>query len=560
MLGRLTSILRSLEIRLLLLPAVTIGAMLVVQAALTFHSTRDEVTGFVRGELERSSALIRGATHDGMLLNRLDDVQATIERLTATPDVVAIRVYDKEGDIVLSGAPPERGRRIDQASEICSSCHVNGHVRADAVLNRSGLYEVQGGPAVLRHLSLIENEPACATTGCHAPPAERPVLGVLDVEMSMETLNASLGANNRRLMWITVGLILVGGGTIVVALRRLVHRPVMRLHEGTRRIAAGDLETRIEVAGQHQLARLADAFNHMTADLRQARSEAQHWSSGLEEKVTEKTEALRRAQRQVLHMEKMASLGKLSATVAHELNNPLGGMLTYARLVKRELATQTLDDAARRDVEHYLELIDRECARCGTIVHNLLAFARHSGTEMQPVAVTEIVRRSLDLVRHHIEIRGVRLVVAWPEGDDTIVADGAQVQQALVALLVNAVEAMHEMPESERELTVSVHGDDDEVEIAVADRGVGMAPEVLQQIFEPFYSTKEGGGVGLGLAVVYGIVNRHGGHVDVESEPGKGTTFRLHIPRQPHPAARDAASAPDRNEEAESWPIASRAS
>ncbi len=554
---------RSLELRLLLLPALTIGAALTVQALLSSRSTRESVADFVHGELLRSSALIRSATHDGMLLNRLDDVQATIERLTATPDVVAIRVYDKEGVIALSGAPDERAGRIDPSSDLCLSCHVEGRTREDAVLERSGLYEVPGRPAVLRHLSVIANESSCARSGCHASPADRPVLGVLDVEMSMDTLHASLGAANRHLVLTTIVLILVGGFAVVAALRRLVHRPVKELREGTRRIAAGDLETELDVPGTHELARLAEAFNGMMADLRQARHAVLDWSSRLEEKVAEKTEHLRHAQRQVLHMEKMASLGKLSATVAHELNNPLGGMLTYARLVKRELESPPLDDETRAEVCRYLDLIDRECARCGTIVHNLLTFARHTGTEMQPAEVAEIVARSVALVRHHVEMWGVELVLEGPAGGGTIVADAGQIQQALVALLVNAVEAMRDTPQPERRLTVRVSGDEEHVEIAIADRGIGIAPEVLQRIFEPFFSTKGGDGVGLGLAVVYGIVNRHDGSIAVESEPGRGTTFRLRLPRRPQataPPASDATTSPSGNEEAEPWPITSRAS
>ena len=161
-----------------------------------------------------------------------------------------------------------------------------------------------------------------------------------------------------------------------VVIRRVVQRPVSQLYEGTRRIADGDLDTRIEVRGRHELARLAEAFNRMAGDLRTARRELTEWSQKLEDKVVEKTEELSRAQRQVLHMEKMASLGKLSATVAHELNNPLTGVLTYARLVRRELGDQPIAAEMRDELTQYLSLIEKECNRCGAIVQNLLLFAR----------------------------------------------------------------------------------------------------------------------------------------------------------------------------------------
>jgi two-component system NtrC family sensor kinase len=233
-------------------------------------------------------------------------------------------------------------------------------------------------------------------------------------------------------------------------------------------------------------------------------------------------------------MEKMASLGKLSATVAHELNNPIAGMLTYTRLVQRVLAEQRLDADVRRELDGYLSVLQHECSRCGTIVQNLLLFARRTGAEMTPTDVNEVVERSLMLVRHHLEIAGVRLHRERFEGDPAIIADPGQLQQALVALLVNAVEAIKESGDGDGELTVRVDGDADEVRIHIADSGVGIPPEVLPRIFEPFFSTKDKeSGVGLGLAVVYGIVQRHGGEIDVDSVPGRGATFHLRLPRRP---------------------------
>jgi two-component system NtrC family sensor kinase len=250
--------------------------------------------------------------------------------------------------------------------------------------------------------------------------------------------------------------------------------------------------------------------------------------------VLQKTEEVRRAQGQVLHMEKMASLGKLSATVAHELNNPLSGILTYARLVERELQQQPLEPALRSELGRYLGVIQKECARCGDIVKNLLVFARQRGATMAPCDVNEVVDRALMLVRHHLEISGVQVRQRPLLGDPRIVADAGQLQQCLLALFVNAVEAMQEQGHEGGELSVVLSGDATAVTIDVGDTGVGIPPDVLPQIFEPFFSTKqEASGVGLGLPVVYGIVQRHGGSIDVESTPGRGTVFHLRLPRQP---------------------------
>lgn len=544
MANKLRSIVQSLGFRLLFPLFLTIVAVLTIHATLSFHATKEDLLGFVRADVNRSSGLIKRATHDGMLLNRKDEVQATIERLTEEPEIAAVRVYDKGGTIVMSARLEEIGQRINIASETCRSCHEEeARTKENALLERSSLTRVGGGPEVLRHLSIIENRPSCAAAECHGSPADEPVLGVLDLEMSLAPLDAAIHKARIQFFWTTLILVCIVGVVAAMFVKYLVTVPVSRLYEGTQRIADGDLDTRIRVRGHHELACLADAFNRMAEDLSHSRRQVVEWSQKLEEKVVEKTKELSRAQRQVMHMEKMASLGKLSATVAHELNNPIGGVLTYARLVRRELEKQPLEVDLRDELSRYLSLVEKECIRCGEIVQNLLVFARCSGAAFAPADINEIVDRSLMLVRHHFEISGVQVHCEPLEGDSHILADAGQLQQALVALLVNADEAMKELDGDEKDLTVRLRGSADEVQIDIADTGVGIPPEVLPQIFEPFFSTKETENrVGLGLAVVYGIVRRHGGQIDVESTVGQGTVFRLRLPRHAEP--EDHAESP----------------
>lgn len=530
----------SIGVRLMVPLFLTVGAVLVAYALLGFRSTREHFLALTRAEVQRTSSLIQRATHDGMLLNHLDEVQHTIERLAATPDLASIRVYDKQGTVVMSAHREELGSRIDLESEPCLSCH-----RADAPIPTARLERIRGpapgaGNEVLRHLTVIDNEPSCAAVGCHASPEEEKVLGVLDVEMSMAPLETALASAQRQLAWTTLLLVLIGSAVAAVFIRRLVHRPVALLYAGTQRIARGELETRIDVRGRHELARLAEAFNRMAQDLLTARQELHEWSRKLEVKVHDKTEELQRAQRQVLHMEKMASLGKLSATVAHELNNPLAGVLNYARLVERELKDQEMPPVQRQEIQRYLGLIQKECSRCGDIVRNLLLFARRRGARMTWVDLNEVVDRSVMLVRHHLELQGVELTTEPLAGDSRILADPGQLQQGLVALLVNAIEAMSGPDLTERRLEVRLSGDTKDVQLRIRDTGVGIPPGLLPRVFEPFFSTKpEESGVGLGLAVVYGIVQRHGGDMCVDSEPGRGTTFHVVLPRHPTDAAEN---------------------
>jgi two-component system NtrC family sensor kinase len=177
-----------------------------------------------------------------------------------------------------------------------------------------------------------------------------------------------------------------------------------------------------------------------------------------------------------------------------------------------------------------LSLIQKEADRCGVIVRSLLTFARRSGAEMGPHALNPIIERALMLVRHHLEISNIRLETTLLAGDDQVVCDADQIQQALVALFVNAVEAMP----NGGTLSVEATADDGEIRITIGDTGVGIAPDVMDHIFEPFFSTKDRQeGVGLGLAVAHGIVQRHAGSIRAESEPDKGTKFHIYLPRRP---------------------------
>jgi signal transduction histidine kinase len=226
----------------------------------------------------------------------------------------------------------------------------------------------------------------------------------------------------------------------------------------------------------------------------------------------------------------MASLGKLAATVAHELNNPLGGILNYAKLVERVVRDETLDEAGKREVQHYLTAIQQESRRSGDIVRNLLLFARPSRASFAPVRLTQIIERSLLLIGHRLAMASIACAYQPTSQNDELTCDPDQIQQVLVALLVNAIEAM----EDGGNLRLTVTPGVDAIEMVVADTGIGIPEDAIAHIFEPFFSTKDKeSGVGLGLAVVYGIVRGHNGTIDVTSRQGQGTTFTVRLPRNP---------------------------
>jgi two-component system, NtrC family, sensor kinase len=245
-------------------------------------------------------------------------------------------------------------------------------------------------------------------------------------------------------------------------------------------------------------------------------------------------------------VEKMASLGKLSAIVAHEINNPLAGIRTYARLLRRQLAGAGTSPPTPEQVEEtdrILEMVDAESGRCGDIVRNLLAFSRQTGARFAEEDLAPIVDRCRLLLNHQAELLGVTLETRVADGLPRIVCDAAQVQQMILALAMNALEAT---PANGR-VSIEAHPDGDGVRLVVSDTGSGISEEHQRQVFEPFFTTKaSGSGVGLGLAVVYGLANRHGATIELDSELGKGTTFTIRLPaRPPEDAPRREATIHD---------------
>ncbi len=524
---------QSLGAQLLLTLSFIVAVVLAAHAVIGFRTTQSEITHLIRSDARRTSNLVQRATHDGMLLNQLDEVQLVLQRMAEGGDVLALRVFDKKGNIVMSAMPSEIGGKADLTDDACHGCHASAPLALVVRTEDISVMEREAGPDVLRHLSVIANEPTCANADCHAHPAEKSVLGVLDLEMSLAPAESALASARRQLIVTSIVLLLLTGAVTWLFVLRLVHRPTRKLHDAAIRVAAGDLDFQVDVKGQHELARFSRSFNSMIADLAQARGQVERWSRGLESKVLEKTEELQRTQRQVLHMEKMASLGKLAATVAHELNNPLGGILTYARLTERELDEHEPTPETREEMKRYLQVIQHECTRSGNIVKNLLLFARHRGEEKGPADLSVALDRSLQLVHHHLEMHGLDLHVERGAKNPVVRGNMGELEQAMVALFVNAVEAMsRDGGGAGGLLTVRLlDGENDEIVLEVVDTGVGIPPELKQQIFEPFFSTKGAqSGVGLGLAVVYGIVQSHDGRIDVESEPGRGTLFRIHFP------------------------------
>jgi two-component system NtrC family sensor kinase len=530
-----------------LVQALIVGGLAIATVSVQQSNLMENV---VLGASRLSDIIVRSARHS-MLLDQKEDVQQIIASVGGEPGLEGIRVYNKQGEIIFATSAADRRTKVDIKAEACVSCHSEGLEASNSSSkeNLSRIFTKPNGQRVLGLITPIRNERQCSDADCHAHPESKTILGVLDVRMSLVQVDRRLQEAKSQLTMLSIGAVLlialVSGGFIWL----FVRRPVKRLMAGMEQVSSGHLDERLESASNDELGQLSMTFNVMTADLDKARREITAWSNTLEQRITEKTDELQRAHRQMLRVEKMASLGNLSSSVAHELNNPLEGILTFAKLLIKRVQKSILPPEEIQRFHDDLKLVADEAQRCGNIVKNLLLFARQGGMSFQTIRLHTILDRCAMLVNHHAQMNNIRIETSCTD-DDVCECDPDQIQQVLLALMMNAIEAMagmHDRPNGGL-LTITVRWDvkSDSLAIKVADNGNGMSEEVKAHIFEPFFTTKsEGKGVGLGLAIAYGIIERHHGSIDVESTVGRGTSFTLTLPtKQPVGARLQQATSP----------------
>lgn len=272
-------------------------------------------------------------------------------------------------------------------------------------------------------------------------------------------------------------------------------------------------------------------YIHISHDITQQKREEEEITHRLEQMVEERTQELKETHQKLLHQDKMASLGKLSASVVHEINNPIAGILNLVLLVKRMLDEDDIRDTDVEKIGQYLSLMETETRRISRIVSNLLAFSRQSKMKLNQVNFNQLIEKTLFIHSNLLKLNGVEVKTDLENNLPNIIGSEDRLQQVVMNFISNAAEAME--GETHGLLKIGTHHSliDNHVIVSFEDTGVGIPEENINKLFEPFFTTKkEGKGVGLGLSVAYGIVQEHGGIIDVESKEGEGTTFYLVFP------------------------------
>lgn len=371
------------------------------------------------------------------------------------------------------------------------------------------------------------------------------IIGSLKLIITLASMQESIQEAEKAAVLLTM-LVTAIAVLVLTFFVRVVTRPVKMLVEITDQVSRGDLSKRVNITQQDEFGHLAVTFNRMIESLQLSRDEIEEYNRTLEQKIIERTKELDEAQSQLVQSEKMSAIGQLAAGVAHELNNPLGGILGYAQFSIEKLKKMTAGEVTEKQLANfnrYLADIETQARRCKAIVQNLLRFSRASHTsDFELVNVNTIIEETAVFIEHQYSMNRLELIQKLDPDMPDIMGNSGQLQQVLTNLFINALHASSEDSTVEivSHYSKPVGEFSGTIEMSVTDHGTGIPQEIIGKIFEPFFTTKDvGKGTGLGLSVSYGIVREHGGEIKVDSVPGEGTNFTIIIPIQEHGEASD---------------------
>ncbi len=615
---------KKIGIKLIVIVGLTAVIIIGIFAYFNIHSLNSRLLAEIERHANQLSETVKYSTRYDMLLNQRERIHMVINTIGEQPSIKDVRILNKNGEIIYSSKNEDIGKMVDKAAESCFACHT-----ADTPLERLSIKErtriFRMHPDSSRTLGIINpiyNESHCWTASCHAHSKDQTVLGVLDVTMSLEEADKQIQNSQIEMGIFAISSIMAVSFIIGFFVTRWVDGPVNVMLQATQQIGSGNLNYTIRDLGKDELGMLARSFNAMTQKLSEARL-------------------------QLFQSDKMASLGRLAAGVAHEINNPLTGVLTYSSfLLKRTQNNPELQDD--------LKVIVRETLRSREIVKGLLDFARQSVPKKTEADLKEIIDRAFTVVENQLSLNNICLVKELDARLPKMIVDANQIQQVFINLLVNGCDAIgkgggtitisascltlspfgvaqikkavcpkrHSLMDADvkidglpsirvkvcsggnegfiyldpiygrhhhqygieisknREIKIMCtechsslldpqkacprcgsaiysieipakgilegcanlkcewqqweamdeDGHREYAEIKITDTGCGISKESISKIFEPFYTTKGQKGTGLGLAVIWGIIDNHNGTIAVESELGRGTTFAIRLP------------------------------
>lgn len=435
------------------------------------------------------SKLVQKGLEYPMLENRLDVIREMVDSLSKEEGVKGVLIFDKKGTIKIASRRELEGRVVDLKEPTCQICHqLTPKSRSTTVI-----FETEDGGKVFRNVNPIANSPTCFR--CHDPKEK--TNGVLIMDFSMERINRQLAYNIRDMFVFSALMALIMILVVSLILSRMVIRKLKKFLRYTDVIGRGNLDEEVKIEGRDEMAQLANHFNTMT-------------------------ESLKNAQQQVIQTERLAATGKLAASVAHEINNPLQAIENFISLL-----IEKSEENSDNEMRQYLELSQEGIDRIAQIVKQLQDFYRPEAYTLSFVDINFLLEKVLTFLNNQLSLHNIKVQKELDSRIPEVYASSLHLHQVFTNIILNAQEAM---PDGGK-LTVRTCMEDTSVRIAFSDTGYGIEETDLEHVFEPFFTTKEiGKGTGLGLSVSYGIIQAHDGNIEVISRTGGGSTFTVVLP------------------------------
>lgn len=322
-----------------------------------------------------------------------------------------------------------------------------------------------------------------------------------------------------------VSFVIVISVALGLILYNFVTKPIGKLVFAMQKLAQGDMDHRITLNNKDEIGILANSFNSMSEELKIYKNKMENWTKELEQEVEKKAAEIIKAQEQLINAEKLASLGRMVASVVHEMNSPLTGIITFSHLVLNRMPEERTED-----IED-LKIIISQAERCSKIVSGLLGFSRKTVFEMKKTNLNSIIENTLIIIKNQMKFHNIEFILMLDPNLPEITIDPNQIQQVFMNLLINASDAM----EGKGKIIITTRkilfDDHDYIEILFEDTGPGISDDIRSRVFEPFFTTKPAGkGTGLGLSVSYGIIKKHKGTIDLISDVGRGAKFSIKLP------------------------------
>jgi two-component system, NtrC family, sensor kinase len=526
--------------------AVALTVTLLLFSLLVVRHQREELEQAAVSQLTQLSEVIIRSTRFAMLQNQPFYVHKIIEDVGSQKGIDRIRIFSKEGRIIDSTYAAEIGLKVDRKAEACFLCHQSEKpLERIPKSERARVFVTPEGRRVLASMEVIRNEASCYNAGCHVHTKAQSLLGVLDIVYSLDEIDRTVSVNVWSMMLFSLGFVVVASLCVSFFIHRLVYVPLRDLEAGAKRLSSGNLDEVIPVRSPDEFGQLASSFNAMTTALRNSQAELRDWARTLEQKVEDRTRQLRVAEAEAAQAEKLASVGLLAAGIAHELNNPLTGILTFSHLIRKKMPDGSTD-------AEDLDLVIGETKRCASIIRRLLDFAREKTPEKKFCDLNQIIEETARIIERPAHLQDIEMTMDLDPALPAVWVDGNLIKQVIMNVLVNAQHAIEgggsitvrtrrcSTPMSPEPGAAAVPM----VQIDIADTGCGIPESNLKRIFDPFFTSKEvGKGTGLGLSVSHGIIKAHGGAIKVESTVGKGSTFTIYLPVEPNGDKHAAAGA-----------------